>query len=102
MSIPALIMIAFARICYFDEDHAKNETFPSTDTHCQQVIHWIFAANNQEIGSIATIPSIDPAILTKSKEIHDESIHSAATIINPDNAIGGNEAITQLASNVLE
>ena len=102
MSIPALIMTALARIRSFDEEHADDNTFPSADTHCKPIIHWLMAANGQGFGAIAAIPSIDTVIQTRSKEIHEKAIHSAETIINPVNAIGGNEAITQLASNVLE
>ena len=102
MSIPALVMTALARIRSFDEEHADDNTFPSADTHCKPIIHWLMAANGQGIGAIVAIPSIDSVIQSKSKEIHEEAIHSAETIISPDNTIGGNEAITQLASNVLE
>ena len=102
MFFPALIMTALARIRAFDDEHAENDTFPSADTHYKPIVHWLMTAHDQEIGAIAAIVSINNVILTKSKKIHEEAIQSAETIINPDNVIGGNEALNKLACNVVE
>ena len=47
-------------------------------------------------------PSIDPIILEKSKEIHDEWIHSASTITQPYATIHNDTVFKQLATNVVE
>ena len=73
-SIPDLIVTAVNKIRDFEEEHKDEAKFIKADKHCQYVVNWLYAAsiNAENILPVLATPSIDPIILKKSKEIHDE------------------------------
>ena len=94
MSIPDLILATMARIRSYDAEHADDEAFEKADTHCQALVHWLFAANDKTVGAISTIPSIDNVIIAKAKEIHADAILTPEITFTPPDSIANNEAIS--------
>lgn len=103
-SIPNLIFTAVNKIRAFDKEHKDEANFVKANTHYQYLVNWLYALSIDTyiILPVLATPYIDPIILEKSKEIHDEWIHTATTITNPFTTILNNTVFQQLATNVVD
>ena len=100
-SIPDLISTAVSKISSFTAEHEEYNDFPSANNHAQPIVNWLWATMKEDFPSINAAPSIDPIIIARSKEIHEDFIHA---VVPPDREpeVNNTEALSQLATNVSE
>ena len=103
-SIPDPIVTAVNKIRAFDKEQKDEANFVKAKTHFQHAVNWIYAVSidTDNIIRVLVTPSIDPIILEKLKEIHDEWIHSASIITQPSATIPNDTFFQQMETNVVE
>ena len=100
-SIPDLISTVVTTISSFTEKHEGDSDFPSANNDAQPILNWLLDTMTEDSPSLNAATSINPIIITRSKEIHEAFIH---TVVPPDKEpeVNNTEALSQLATNVSE
>ena len=100
-SIPDLISTVVSKISSFTVEHEEDNDFPSANNHAQPIVNWLWDTMKEDFPSLNASPSIDPNIITSSKEIHEAFIHA---VVPPyqEPEVNNTEALSQLATNVIE
>ena len=100
-SIPDLISTVVTTISSFIAEHKGDSDFPYSNNHAQPILNWLLATMKEDFPSLNAAPSINPIIITRSKEIQKAFIH----IVVPSDkepVVNNTEALSQLATNVSE